>query len=136
MEVLAIDSFVEDAQNYSDLKDFWKHIFTELTGLPADPYIGNHYANGTEILDGNPIFTSRLDTGTGIRIIQAEQDEEETTFASWINETVINDQVFEELVISLQLNLDTYSETLNLLNLYYKEALTPKILEGINNKYV
>jgi hypothetical protein len=135
MEVLTIDSFVEDPQNYSDLNDFWKHTFTELTGLPAVSYVHNQYANGKEILDGNPIFSSRLDTNTGLRIIQAEPDEEKPGLAAWFNETTVNEKVIIELVIALQLNLDTYTEALHLMNLYYNDALTPVILKGINEKY-
>jgi hypothetical protein len=135
MEVLAIGSFVEDPKNYAELKDFWTHTFTELTGLPAESYVNNQYANGKEILDGNPIFTSKLDRSSGIRIIQEEPDDDEPAFASWINETTINDIFFAELVIALQLNSDTYTETLHLINLYHNEALTPVILQEVNEKY-
>jgi len=135
MEVLAIGSFVEDPQNYSDLKDFWKHTFTDLTGLPATAYVNNQYGNGKEILDGNPIFTSVLDGSRGIRIIQTEFDDGQPALSSWINETTIADSRFEELVIALQLSFDTFTDTSQLIRLYADETLTPAILESINEKY-
>jgi len=135
MEVLAIDSFVDSPQNYSDLIDFWKHTFTSVTGLDDERYVNNTYGNGKDILDGNPIFTSKITANKGLRIIQAEPDAEQPVLSSWIHQTAIHDKPFEELVIALQLNSETYTETIQLIKLYFDEVLTPKILQGINGKY-
>ncbi|SEA86125.1 hypothetical protein [Pedobacter hartonius] len=135
MEVLAIGSFVDSPQNYADLIDFWKHTFTSLTGLAEESYVNNTYGNGKAILDGNPIFISKITADKGIRIIQAEPDMEQPLLSSWIHQTVIHDKPFEELVIALQLNSETYTETIQLIKLYADEVLTPKILQGINEKY-
>ena len=134
-EVLAIDSFVDDPQNYADLKDFWKHTFITFTGLPAASYVTNQYGNGEEILDGNPIFTSRTDQTRGIRIIQTEKDDEHPVFSSWINKTTIDDNSFEELVFAIQLTLETFVEVLSLINGYLNKDLTTATLQTVNEKY-
>lgn len=134
-EILAIKSFVDDPQNYADLQDFWRHTFTTFTGLPVASYVTNQYGNGKEILDGNPIFTSKTGNSGGIRIIQTERDDEQPLFSSWINATTINGNNFEELVFAVQLNLETFIEVLALINRYLNQDLTPASLQSANGKY-
>jgi len=135
MEVLAIGNFVDNEQNYTDLVDFWTYTFETVAGFPASSYVNNQYGNGEDILDGNPIFTSKINSLRGIRIIQSEQDVEEPVLSAWMNETIIDGHGFEELVIAIQLNLETYTETVQLIKLYCDGTLTPFVLQGYNEKY-
>ena len=135
MEVLAIGNFIDNEQNYADLIEFWRYTFTNVTGLRGESYVNNQYGNGKEILDGNPIFTSKINNIKGIRIIQSEHDAEEPALSAWMNETTINHNRFEELVIAIQLDLETYTETVQLIKLYFESSLTSFILERYNQKY-
>lgn len=132
---LSITNFVNHPDNYSGLIKFWKQTFAELTGTEGESYISNQYANGKEILDGNPIFSSRLGTHKGIRIIQMEPDTEQSVLSSWMNKTTIDDSDFEELVIAIQLKPETYTDAKRLILLYFNEVLTSAILLEINQKY-
>jgi len=134
-KILSIKRFVDDAKSYNILKNLWKDVFKETIGIDVDSYVNNFYSNGKEILDGNPILSTLIKNNKAIRIIQLENDPEEPIFASWTDKIIINGIELEELVISLQLNPDTYVEAKNLILLFSANTLTPSILLGINEKY-
>lgn len=134
-KVFSIRDFVDNVANYSTLTTFWKNLVKETIGIEANSYVNNYYSNGKEILDGNPIFSTLIKNNRAIRIIQLEGHPEEPIFACWTGNLVINGIEFEELVISLQLNADTYVEAKNLIILFSANILTPSILLGINEKY-
>lgn len=135
IKVLPLKNFIDSPQEYSILTDFWKQAFSSFTGKLAEPYISNEFANGEDILDGNPIFSSIITTGKGIRIIQVEPDQEQTLFTAWINQTLINESDVEELVIALQLTKETYADLSRLITLFSTASLNESILLGLNEKY-
>jgi hypothetical protein len=134
-KIFSIGNFADNPGNYSKLKSFWKDVVKEVIGNERDGYVNNFYANGKEILDGNPIYTALLRNEKGIRIIQLEVDPDEPMFVSWTNKVTIHDHEIEELVISLQLTFETYLEAKGLIYLFSNNALTSSILLGINEKY-
>ncbi|NVM66894.1 hypothetical protein FHW88_005212 [Mucilaginibacter sp. SG538B] len=133
--ILRIKKFTGDPAKYAVLQKFWAGLIKELTGTEPVPYVDNVYANGQEILDGNPILTTVFKDQKALRIIQLEKDPEEPIFAAWTGDIKLQNTALEELVVSLQLRPDTYTEVRNLTKLYVTGALTASILQGVNEKY-
>lgn len=127
--------FIDDPEKYKELVTFWQEKFIEIFGSKGTPYLTNNYANGEEILDGNPLITSKIDNHRGIRIIQFEEDIEEPLFAAWNSDIQIDGNNFKELVISLQLSQNTLADAFDLIKLFYNNQLSRVILNGINEKY-
>lgn len=133
--ILSLRDFTEDAEKYVLLKSFWTETIQELTGQGVNSYVYNVYANGKEIMDGNPIFSTKLDNKRGIRIIQTEIDPEEPVFITWKSQIEIQEIKIDELVISLQLSPETFFEMRSLVKLFLVDALTNEVIKSINEKY-
>ena len=133
--IFSIERFTDDAVKYRLLKSFWADTFKELTGLDENGYVHNFYANGEEIMDGNPIFSSLYKDDKGIRIIQLDSDDEEPLFVAWTSGIELDEKRVDELVISLQLSEETFIETKRLISLFVGGALYSQLLDSINSKY-
>lgn len=133
LDIFSIKSF-DDENIYHQLKEFWAKTIKEI-GIEGDSYVHNYYANGKEIRDGNPIFSCLLKNNKGIRIIQLEPDLDEPIFAAWKDKIQINGQDIEELVVSLQLSIDTLKEARYLIVLFNTNSLSSSLLKGSNERF-
>lgn len=134
-DIFSLRNFTEDTEKYDLLKSFWTAAIQELTGKEAESYVYNVYANGNEVMDGNPIFSTKLYNNRGIRIIQTEIDPEEPVFITWKGQIEVLKTTIDELVISLQLSRETFFELRSLVKLFLTDALTNEVIKSINEKY-
>jgi hypothetical protein len=134
-DIFSIKIFSDDISTYLMLKSFWNETIAAISGSEGEAYVHNHYANGIEVMDGNPIYTSLLPNGKGLRIIQIEEDPDEPIFTAWTNKLMISCTEIEELVISLQLNPDTFQDALRLIELFVADALSLTVIQDMNQKF-
>lgn len=135
IDMIAIKESLAAESAYPLFESFWEDTFRSLSGNVSTPYISNTYADGEEIRDGNPIFSTKLADNLGIRIIQTEDSKSETALSCWLNETSIHGQNIQELVISLQFHMETFADARHLILLYLHGILSENVLQGINEKY-
>jgi|GEM_PF-2673165 len=109
--------FLKDEVIYRENVDFWKQEIEQLNPNFKD-WMSNHYVNGLEINDGNPLVAVRY-SNIAIRIIQTEKNALQPKFASWIK----NYEQFnlKELVVCIQPDKAVYEVTIFLLKLFLKD---------------
>ncbi|CAI2768164.1 hypothetical protein [Flavobacterium collinsii] len=112
--------FMSSDINYERNKDYWKKNIIDLSNHCIEDWVSNSFGNGTEIKDGNPLFSCRFSSDKALRIIQDVRNPYSPVFASWISNYEIEDNSIEELVIALQPYKDTYSNSKLLIQNYLK----------------
>jgi hypothetical protein len=108
--------FLKDDEKYKSNVDFWKSKIHEIEPDFKD-WMSNHYMNGEEINDGNPLIAVRYNN-IAIRIIQTEKNNLQPKFASWIKK--YNEFNLTELVVCIQPDPTVYTSTEFLIKLFYK----------------
>lgn len=106
MDTILYPDFLEDITSYQAASDFWQAkldpLFREL-GLSKQNYLNTTMVNGVALQDGNPIYQAYFpELKKAVRIIQ-EEPLLPADFGSWVNQTEVNEEEVEELVISLVL---------------------------------
>jgi len=101
--------FLSSPQGYEAVQRFWSGLWNEiLEGLGVvpgqweQPWVGNRLADGSELRDGNPIFSAYSpELARGLRVIQHEPEEQEMELVWWLDSSAGDDGGnVEELVIS------------------------------------
>lgn len=90
------------------------------------------WANGKEMLDGNPIFSCLLVGDKAIRIIQEEPETPQPYLNAWI-QNIENEQqnTLQELVISLELSAQTKSLALKMAQHWATQQLNNETLQEL-----
>jgi hypothetical protein len=106
MATILFPDFLEDTARYQAAADFWQaQLATTLAdlGLHAQTYLNNITGDGSQLLDGNPIYHAYFPArNRALRIIQ-EEPLLPADYGSWVGNTEIESQEVPELVISLVL---------------------------------
>lgn len=110
------NGFLKDVEKYKSNVEFWKRKIHEVEPDFKD-WMSNHYINGEEINDGNPLIAVRFDD-IAIRIIQTEKNNLQPKFASWIKN--YDEFNLTELVVCIQPDPRVYSSTEFLIKLFIK----------------
>ncbi|WP_342418655.1 hypothetical protein [Paenibacillus sp. FSL H8-0168] len=85
-------------QSYSELEEYWVHVFLNLLKEQDKekwiiPYYNTSFSNGQKIMDMNPIFSAKSKTShKSIRIIQEAVNEEDDV-EYWIDTNQKNELV-------------------------------------------
>lgn len=121
--------FLDDEVIYQKNVAFWKLIITGLLepeNYKHREYIATSDGYGNEFCDGNPIANFKIDElKKGVRIIQEEPGNSAKKFTAWIKETKLaNEEKIDELVINLELTIETIYLTINLINAWIISDLT------------
>lgn len=114
MDTILYPDFLEDITSYQAASDFWQAkldpLFREL-GLSKQDYLNTTMVNGVALQDGNPIYQAYFpELKKAVRIIQ-EEPLLPADFGSWVNVTEVDEEVVEELVISLVLTEENVERT-------------------------
>lgn len=120
--------FLEDPEEYKRCETYWLSLWGEILSqnLSEDkwqaPYYGTAFVDGTEMKDGNPIFSAIcLEKNIALRIIQGDPGcELFAYFVHWDDLAGINQEI-TELVISLILTPDTVSQARDLIAIWLKK---------------
>jgi len=113
MQKYLFHNFIEDKLVYTICQLYWatkmEYFFETNKIIELKPYLSTKFANGTDFANGNPMvdyFSQKLNKA--FRIIQEEPDDKNTDITAWIDNSEIEEnQIIEELVISIQLNPET-----------------------------
>jgi hypothetical protein len=128
MQKFLFKNFLTNARVYGLNQAYWKKRI--LAHLPLDevrqyPLYQTTFANGTKMLDGNPIYSFLLKNGKSVRIIQEEPESDTPQITAWLSETEsLEGNKIEELVITLELSDITYPIALQLISIWSQKGLT------------
>lgn len=104
---------------YKENQKAWHQYIGKTFDGEIQDWIINEYANGLEILDGNPIYSAKFSNNLAVRIIQSERNPIKPLFASWNTQELDNDnRTVEELVIALQPYKEVYTDSAELIRKY------------------
>jgi hypothetical protein len=123
------DNFLKSKRKYKENQAFWRlaiAIWCEETyeEIPSDG-------------SGNPIlYVVFPHLKKSLRIIQRQKTDETLPFLAHIEKKEFNIFESDELIISLQLNKDTYQDTEKLFKAFIYNEINNQQLERINGKYV
>ena len=126
--------FLYSKEIYNTNKKFWKENIEKIYGEPLEEWVINEYANGNEILDGNPIYSAKIGSDKAIRIIQDERNKLTPIFASWLGTVSFEEQKIQELVIAIQPYENIYKDSIELVKLF-KEKSFKGFQNLLNKKY-
>jgi len=115
MDTILYPDFLEDITSYQAASDFWQvkldPLFLEL-GLNKQNYLNTTMVNRVALQDGNPIYQAFFpELKKAVRIIQ-EEPLLPADFGSWVNQTEVNEEEVEELVISSVLREESVERTI------------------------
>ena len=128
--------FSNDKNIYSENVGLYEKLVHKITNETASEWIITKYADGTDIGDGNPIYSAYVENKKlAIRIIQTKDDANAPIFNAWINKNPYDMGDVKELVISLQLRQDTYEDLSYLIETFVNKMLSNHIIEFLNGKY-
>lgn len=108
-------NFLEDKNVYILNISYWQKTVTKILAeshrqnTPFKEYLNTSFANGTQFLDGNPIFNAVFEKpNKAIRIIQEEPESNEVVIAAWLDQVEKeNKTTIPELVIALELSKES-----------------------------
>jgi hypothetical protein len=128
--------FLTDKNIYSENAGLYEKLIHKITNETTSEWIITKFANGTDIADGNPIYSTFIENKKiAIRIIQAKIDINKPIFNTWINKNPFEMPDVKELVISLQLRQDTYEDLSYLIEIFINKTLSNNITKFLNGKY-
>jgi hypothetical protein len=130
------NNFLTDKNIYSENVGLYEKLIRKITNEIASEWMITKFADGTDIGDGNPIYSVFIENKkNAIRIIQTEIDINKPIFNTWINKNPFEMTDVKELVISLQLRQDTYEDLSYLLEIFINKTLSNNITKFLNGKY-
>lgn len=114
-------NFLESEQAYKKNIDFWKTIVYTLLSvenLTFRNYVATQKQDGSLYMDGNPIFSFKIDNSNrAVRIIQEEIETNKVEFSAWLNKLSLADESeVDELVISMELSNESVLLAIELIN--------------------
>ena len=113
-------NFLDNTTIYKQNEAYWTRFVQQTLaphGIQPQTWLNKHYANGSPMQDGNPIYDALLGNGKAVRIIQIQPDGEEDLISAWIKQTENEEGAdLEELVIHLQLTRRTRVAALSLID--------------------
>lgn len=113
-------NFLENTTVYRQNEAYWTRFVQQTLAsynIHPQPWLNKHYADGSPMQDGNPIYDALLGNAKAVRIIQIQPEEEEVLISAWIKQTEHEEgDDLEELVIHLQLTKKTRVAALTLLD--------------------
>ena len=99
-------NFLTDKNIYSENVGLYKKLIHKITNEITSEWMITKFANGADIADGNPIYSTFIENKKiAIRIIQTEIDINKPIFNAWINKNPFEMTDVDELVISMQLRM-------------------------------
>lgn len=116
--------FLESRTDYHRARHFWRSLTAGMLvveGLNPDEWTEAytwHFADGTEMRDGNPIYSLQDSTGVKrIRIIQQDpNDDDSIDMRAWVDENLIDERTPKsELVVMCKLNVTNLEKTITLI---------------------
>jgi len=130
--------FLIEPEVYKSNIDFWKTIIYTLLSvenLTFKSYLTTEKSDGTIYTDGNPICNFKLDNSNrAVRIIQEEIESNDVEFSAWINTIEIENEKFEELVISLELSNESVLIAIELINAWIVNSFSKQKMEKYIDK--
>lgn len=104
-------NFLEDKAVYSLNAHYWSRLLQRVTSAKKmaiqENVLTTSFNNGHRFFDGNPIFDALIDNRKAIRIIQEQANSSELNINAWIEETEVDGQKVNELVINLELTSES-----------------------------
>jgi hypothetical protein len=129
-------NFLTDRNIYIENARLYENLVHKITSGTVSEWVITKFANGTDIADGNPIYSAFIENKKiAVRIIQTEIDINKPIFSAWINKNPFEMPDVKELVISLQLRQDTYEDISYLIETFINKTLSNPIIEFLNGKY-
>ncbi|MFD2720394.1 hypothetical protein ACFST9_16835 [Hymenobacter monticola] len=135
--------FLTNPQTYIEVQELWANEFKSIVEGKSETWVSNIFANGDDMMDGNPIFSVFLpDTKQAIRIIQLSSTRRRSSFVAWTNtfedkgiESNSRDTKISELVIALKLSTATLRDTIILSKSFVENSGFALLLRNFNNTY-
>jgi hypothetical protein len=135
-----VRNFLTNSGGYDAAQRFWLALWREVLDGPEivsgeweQPWVANRLANGSELRDGNPIFSAfspRL--RRALRVIQHEPEEHELELAWWSDSSTGDDgSNVEELVISCAMSEEAERLARSLIKSWVSTGAIPA--EQVNN---
>lgn len=127
-------NFTDSKNTYQMARFYWKDFFNKIK-QGSNEFIDNKYQNGTEIFDGNPLYTAYYKNNQAIRIIQNRVTAHEPIFTCWIQKSYIKEQPINELVIYLQPLEYLVPDITKIVQLHVNGKLSNRFADRFNRKY-
>ena len=129
-------NFLENPETYYENVELYKKLISKTTDEKISEWVITKYANGSDIMNGNPIYALFIEKKQlAIRIIQHKATIHNPIFTAWINKDPFEMKGVSELVISMQLGQDTYEDCSYLIEIFINKSISPLILKFLNKKY-
>ncbi|RLD57326.1 MAG: hypothetical protein DRJ05_09895 [Bacteroidetes bacterium] len=114
-------NFLENDKVYKQNIDFWKTIvytLLSIENITFQNYISPTKKDGSLFKDGNPIYNFKVNNSNrAVRIIQEEIETNKLEFSAWLSTLQLaNDDIVDELVISMELSNESVLLTIELIN--------------------
>jgi len=137
MDFSKFNQFLKSEEVYHQAQRHWQSTVEQVAaGEATEAWMDNRYANGQEILDGNPIYSVFFPRKSlAIRIIQLDKTIENPIMVIWVDTVEHTPQQVQELVVSLQLFAYTFQDALAVLTLFIAGKLTPTRMDALNKRY-
>ncbi|MCB1194200.1 MAG: hypothetical protein H7A23_00970 [Leptospiraceae bacterium] len=131
-------NFLNDKRTYQVNQKFWKLAICKLASkLNGKHFFYNdNFVNGESFLDGNPIYSIYYnDLKKSVRIIQEEFEGDKLRISAWLEKKELaNQEMYDELVIDLELSVESKKLALDLIeNWILKDAIPTNMEEYIQN---
>lgn len=129
--------FLTDEAIYQANQAYWRSVVVSIVGQEVEDWVLNTYANGVEIMDGNPLFSCKLDAHKALRIIQEKRDLAMPLFTSWVSQYDNDGTTIEELVIAIQPYQKIYEAAATLIARYWEgshQALQTRLNQHYDEK--
>ncbi len=129
-------NFLTDKNIYSRNVGLYEKLIHRITNEITSEWMITKFSNGTDIADGNPIYSVFIENKKiAIRIIQTQIDINKPIFNTRVNKNPFEMTGVRELIISLQLRQDTYEDLSYLIETFVNKTLSNNITEFLNGKY-
>lgn len=137
MDFSKFNQFLKSEEVYHQAQRHWQSTVEQVAaGEATEAWMDNRYANGQEILDGNPIYSVFFPRKSlAIRIIQLDKTVENPIMVVWVDTVEHAPQQVQELVVSLQLFAYTFQDALAVLTLFKAGKLTQTRMDALNKRY-
>ena len=137
MDFSKFNQFLKSEEVYHQAQRHWQSTVEQVAaGEATEAWMDNRYANGQEILDGNPIYSVFFPRkNLAIRIIQLDKTIENPIMVVWVDTVEHAPQQVQELVVSLQLFAYTFQDALAVLTLFKAGKLTQTRMDALNKRY-
>lgn len=132
-------NFLKNKEEYKKSEEHWERLLDSILkdkGISYCKRLNYFFGDGTQFRDGNPIYDCYIEKDKkALRIIQEKPSQDKISINAWMNSSETEDgEVFNELVISLELSDSSSSIAQDLIEYWMLQPISRSEMESYIDK--